>query len=173
MSSNIARGDISRAGIINHSLPLLRALLECGFYLKEGLIGNTVNLNVIEHSWVSSGIAGFLIGPQLFVKSWICQKERISSILCKFISILFALGGKIIKLTSSDKRDKATTNIPNVIKHGWVPAGITVIFDSPGIISQIMKLSKWKNPSIFSPNLFHQIFAICAVPSYFIFNWSF
>ena len=43
MSSNIARGDILRAGIINHFLPLLRALLECGFYSREGFIcGNTV-----------------------------------------------------------------------------------------------------------------------------------
>ena len=43
MSSNNARGDISRAGIINHSLPLLRALLEHGYYSREGLIlGNTV-----------------------------------------------------------------------------------------------------------------------------------
>ena len=31
MSSNIARRDILRAGIINHSLALLRALLECGY----------------------------------------------------------------------------------------------------------------------------------------------
>ena len=38
MSSNNARGDISRAGIINHSLALLRALLECGYYSREGLI---------------------------------------------------------------------------------------------------------------------------------------
>ena len=36
--------DISRAGIIKHSLPLLRALLECGYYSREGLIwGNTVS----------------------------------------------------------------------------------------------------------------------------------
>ena len=41
---NIARGDISRAGIINPSLALLRALLECGYYSREGLIwGNTVD----------------------------------------------------------------------------------------------------------------------------------
>ena len=33
-----ARGDISRAGIINHSMSLLRALLECGYYSREGLI---------------------------------------------------------------------------------------------------------------------------------------
>ena len=40
---NIARGDISRAGIINNSLALLRGLLECGYYSREGLIwGNTV-----------------------------------------------------------------------------------------------------------------------------------
>ena len=38
MSSNIARGDILRAGIINHSLPLLRELLECGYYSREGLL---------------------------------------------------------------------------------------------------------------------------------------
>ena len=38
MSLNIARGDISRAGIINHFLALLRALLECGYYSREGLI---------------------------------------------------------------------------------------------------------------------------------------
>ena len=31
MSSNIARGYISRAGIINHCLALLRVLLECGY----------------------------------------------------------------------------------------------------------------------------------------------
>ena len=44
MSSNMARGDISRAGIINHSLALLQAILECGHYSREGLIrGNTVN----------------------------------------------------------------------------------------------------------------------------------
>ena len=43
MSSINARGDISRAGIIKHSLPLLRVLLECGYYSREGLIwGNTV-----------------------------------------------------------------------------------------------------------------------------------
>ena len=43
MSSNNACGDISRAGIINHSMALLRALLECGYYSREGLIwGNTV-----------------------------------------------------------------------------------------------------------------------------------
>ena len=35
--SNIARGDMSRAGIIIHSLALLRALLECGYYSREGL----------------------------------------------------------------------------------------------------------------------------------------
>ena len=38
MSLNNARGDISRAGIINFSMALLRALLECGYYLREGLI---------------------------------------------------------------------------------------------------------------------------------------
>ena len=38
MSSNIARGDISRAGIIIHSMTLLRALLERGYYSREGLI---------------------------------------------------------------------------------------------------------------------------------------
>ena len=32
MSSNIARGYISRAGIINYCLTLLRVLLECGYY---------------------------------------------------------------------------------------------------------------------------------------------
>ena len=50
MSSNIARGDISRTGIINYFLPLLRALLECGFYSREGLIwGNTVyNLDIVK-----------------------------------------------------------------------------------------------------------------------------
>ena len=37
MSSNIARGDILRAGIINHSLALLRALLGHGYYSREGL----------------------------------------------------------------------------------------------------------------------------------------
>ena len=37
-ASNIARGDILRAGIINHSLVLLRALLERGYYSREGLI---------------------------------------------------------------------------------------------------------------------------------------
>jgi hypothetical protein len=35
MSSNIARGDISRAGIINNSLVLLRALLEGGPYMRK------------------------------------------------------------------------------------------------------------------------------------------
>ena len=34
----ISRGDISGAGIIKHSVPLLRALLECGYYSREGLI---------------------------------------------------------------------------------------------------------------------------------------
>ena len=44
MSSNIARGDILRAGIINHSFALLRALLERGYYSKKGLIwGDTVS----------------------------------------------------------------------------------------------------------------------------------
>ena len=33
-----SRGYISRAGIIKHSVPLLRALLECGYYSREGLI---------------------------------------------------------------------------------------------------------------------------------------
>ena len=43
MTSNIARGDISRAGIIFFQGLQLRALLECGFYSREGLIwGNTV-----------------------------------------------------------------------------------------------------------------------------------
>ena len=43
LSSNIARGDISRAGIIFLQCLQLRALLECGFYSREGLIwGNTV-----------------------------------------------------------------------------------------------------------------------------------
>ena len=43
MSLYIARGDILRAGIINCSIALLRALLECGYYSREGLIwGNTV-----------------------------------------------------------------------------------------------------------------------------------
>ena len=43
MSSNIARGDISRAGIIFLQGLQLWALLECGFYSREGLIwGNTV-----------------------------------------------------------------------------------------------------------------------------------
>ena len=42
MSSNIARGDISRAGIILYDLKV-RVLLERGFYSREGLIwGNTV-----------------------------------------------------------------------------------------------------------------------------------
>ena len=37
-SSNIARRDILRAGIIDYSLTLLWALLECGYYLREGVI---------------------------------------------------------------------------------------------------------------------------------------
>ena len=40
---NIAPGDISRAGIIFLQGLQLRALLECGFYSREGLLwGNTV-----------------------------------------------------------------------------------------------------------------------------------
>ena len=47
MSSNTAQGNILRAGIINHSLVLLRALLECGYYSREGLIrGNTVYIRL-------------------------------------------------------------------------------------------------------------------------------
>ena len=43
MSSNIAHGDISRAGIILLQGLQLRAILECGYYSREGLIwGNTV-----------------------------------------------------------------------------------------------------------------------------------
>ena len=39
----IARGYYLRAGMFKHSLVLLRALLECGYYLRECLIwGNTV-----------------------------------------------------------------------------------------------------------------------------------
>ena len=34
----ISREDILRAGVTKHSLPLLQALLECGYYLREGLI---------------------------------------------------------------------------------------------------------------------------------------
>ena len=37
-SSDITRGDILRAGIIKHSLTLLRALIERRYYSKEGLI---------------------------------------------------------------------------------------------------------------------------------------
>ena len=43
MPLNITRGDKSRTGIIFHSLVLLRALLERGYYSREGFIwGNTV-----------------------------------------------------------------------------------------------------------------------------------
>ena len=43
-ASENARGDISRAGIIFLPGLQLRALLECGFYSREGLIwGNTVS----------------------------------------------------------------------------------------------------------------------------------
>ena len=35
MSSNIARGYISRAGIINHCLALLRVLIEGGSYMRK------------------------------------------------------------------------------------------------------------------------------------------
>jgi hypothetical protein len=43
ISLNIARGDILKAGIINHSMALLRALLERKYYSREGHIcGNTV-----------------------------------------------------------------------------------------------------------------------------------
>ena len=38
MSSNNVRGDISRAGIIFLQGLQLRALLECGYYSREGLI---------------------------------------------------------------------------------------------------------------------------------------
>ena len=38
IASIIARGDISRAGIIFLQGLQLRALLECGFYSREGLI---------------------------------------------------------------------------------------------------------------------------------------
>ena len=38
MSSNIARGDISRAGIIFLQGLQLRALLECGYYSRAGII---------------------------------------------------------------------------------------------------------------------------------------
>ena len=38
MTSSNARGDISRAGIIFLQGLQLRALLECGFYSREGLI---------------------------------------------------------------------------------------------------------------------------------------
>ena len=49
MSSNITRGDISRAGIINHFLPLLQALLKRRYYSREGLIwGNTVYLELVD-----------------------------------------------------------------------------------------------------------------------------
>ena len=42
--SKKARGYYSRAGIIDFFLALLRALLECGYYSREGLIcGNTVS----------------------------------------------------------------------------------------------------------------------------------
>ena len=48
MSSNNVRGDISRAGIIFLQGLQLRALLECGFYSREGLIwGNTVIKGVV------------------------------------------------------------------------------------------------------------------------------
>jgi len=49
MSSNIARGDISRAGIIFIQGLQLRVLLECGYYSREGLIwGNTVDISKIH-----------------------------------------------------------------------------------------------------------------------------
>ena len=47
-TSNIARGDISRAGIIFLKDLQVRVLLECGYYSREGLIwGNTVPI-IIE-----------------------------------------------------------------------------------------------------------------------------
>ena len=49
MSSNIACGNILRAGIIIDSLVLLRALLERRYYSREGLIwGNTVFIYYLQ-----------------------------------------------------------------------------------------------------------------------------
>ena len=67
-----------RAGINNHSLALLRALLECGYYSREGLIrGNTVYLKIFSFVWlgltkVSQAAAGrnLWIDPNRYLRKY-------------------------------------------------------------------------------------------------------
>ena len=68
MSSNIAR-DISREGIINYSLALLRVLLECGYYHNAGIIRGRALYGEIRYFIFSSCLRDKYYIHVLFVGS--------------------------------------------------------------------------------------------------------
>ena len=68
MSSNIAR-DISREGIINYSLALLRVLLECGYYNNAGIIRGRALYGEIRYFIFSSCLRDKYYIHVLFVGS--------------------------------------------------------------------------------------------------------
>ena len=105
MPSNITRGDISRAGIIICSLALLRALLERGYYSREGLIwGKTVDMAHFN-AWP---IDKFYFKPQCTVEKFVVPGLRVNVLLqterrsskaqkiskCTFQTIKFSLRHK-------------------------------------------------------------------------------
>ena len=69
MSSNIARGDISREGIIIYSLALLRVLLECGYYHNAGIIRGSALYEEIRYFIFSSCLRDKYYIHVLFVGS--------------------------------------------------------------------------------------------------------
>ena len=87
MSSINARGDISRTGINIYSLALLRVLLECGYYSRQGLIwGNTVpnSKNYHEFSY-SLGL-------------WLCLENLGVGTVFDSESVLYLLGDSSLLL---------------------------------------------------------------------------
>ena len=104
----IARGYYLRAGMFKHSLVLLRALLECGYYLRECLIwGNTVFKGLhcvtfikcpIHWIWISYlNFKAVLVLPKMAGSAqthksisfiWICLEHSI------FISLGLAVNSK-------------------------------------------------------------------------------
>ena len=77
-----ARGDKSRVDIIDFSLALLRAVLECGYYSREGLIwGNMVSAlkSWRNSSFLSGGKYGIWnlssnSNPNFLCKIWVIRK---------------------------------------------------------------------------------------------------
>ena len=92
------RGDILRAGIIKHSLALLWALLERGYYSREGLIwGNTVCNQLSKEGQVYS--VQFIMAN---IEGSLVEFGKVAQLLC--------LEGPIEAVTSSDYANRPPLN---------------------------------------------------------------